>query len=111
MTLFHVAEPADWARAERAGVYDRSTRGRSLTDVGCIHLSRGDQWPRVREAFYGDLETDVLLVEIDDSLLGEALVWEMGAPGSAELFPHLYAPLPLTAVVSVSRLHPPHRST
>ncbi|MFZ0157711.1 MAG: DUF952 domain-containing protein [Kineosporiaceae bacterium] len=111
MMVFHLAEPADWAEAVTAGAYDRSTRGRSLTDVGFIHLSSGEQWPRVRDAFYGDLETDLLLVEVDESLLGEALVWEMGEPGNDELFPHLYGPLPLTSVVSVSRLRPPHRST
>ena len=35
--LFHVAEAADWDAARRSGRYGRSTRGRSLEDVGFVH--------------------------------------------------------------------------
>jgi uncharacterized protein (DUF952 family) len=40
--------------------------------------------------------TDLVLVAVDADALGGALKWETSRGG--ELFPHLYAPLPLTAV-------------
>jgi uncharacterized protein (DUF952 family) len=40
---------------------------------------------------------DLMLVAIDGTALGPALKWEAARGGV--LFPHLYAPLPLDAVV------------
>lgn len=111
MTLFHLSEAAEWEAAREREFYARSTRGLSLAEVGFIHLSTVEQWPRVRRAFYGDVDGELVLLEIDDAQLGESLVWEVGEPGQQELFPHLYGPLPTTAVVSMSRLAPPHGST
>ena len=62
---------------------------------GYIHFSTVDQ---VRETaakhFAG--QNDLLLVAVDPSPLGAALRYEPSRGGA--LFPHLYAPLPLTAV-------------
>ncbi len=82
-----------------------------MAEVGFIHLSTDEQWPRVRVAFYGDVDGELVLLEIDDDRLAESLVWEVGEPGQQELFPHLYGALPIAAVVSVTRLAPPHGST
>ncbi len=111
MTVFHLADSAEWTAACETGTYVRSTRGLSLAEVGFVHLSTEEQWPRVRVAFYGDLDRELLLLEIDDSLLGDSLVWEAAGPGQQERFPHLYGPLPIAAVVSVTPLGPPHGST
>lgn len=111
MTVFHLADTAEWAAARESGFYARSTRGLSLAEVGFIHLSTDEQWPRVRVAFYGDVDGELVLLEIDDDRLAESLVWEVGEPGQQELFPHLYGALPIAAVVSVTRLAPPHGST
>jgi uncharacterized protein (DUF952 family) len=43
-----------------------------------------------------------LLVAVDAMALGDALKWEPSRGGA--LFPHLYGPLPLSAVRSVSPL-------
>lgn len=34
MALLHIAEQSDWETAQQAGVYDRSTRGASISQVG-----------------------------------------------------------------------------
>jgi uncharacterized protein (DUF952 family) len=44
----------------------------------------------------------LLLVAVDPDALGSELRWEKSRGG--ELFPHLYSPLPLSAVRKVERL-------
>lgn len=98
-TIFHLALASDWAAANEVGAYTISTRGRTLAEEGFIHASRGDQWPKVREMFYGDVTEPLLLLQIDTDLLDVPVVDEPPAPGATETFPHIYGPLPVEAVV------------
>ncbi len=98
-TIFHLALAADWAAAQDAGAYTMSTRGRTLAEEGFIHCSRGDQWPTVRDRFYGDVTEPMLLLQIDTDRLDVPVLDEPGEPGSNETFPHIYGPLALDAVV------------
>ena len=103
MTILHLALRSDWEQAQRAGSYRMSTRGIDLDTEGFIHASRPHQWAGVRERYYADLDdAELVLLEIDVAVLAEAGVEEReepAAPGAEELFPHLYGPLPLGAVV------------
>ncbi|MDU0312081.1 DUF952 domain-containing protein [Phycicoccus sp. M110.8] len=108
MTIYHLAEPEHWERAQETGVYTASTRGRTFEDEGFIHCSSAEQWPVVRRSFYADVTTPLLLLEVDESLLAEPPVLEVGNPQTGETFPHLYRPLPVSAVVGVTELMPPH---
>ena len=108
MTIWHLAEPEHWQAATASGSYTQSTRGRSLAQEGFIHCSSAQQWPVVRRAFYADHPRPLLLLEIDEALLPEPPVVEVGNPATGETFPHLYAALPVTAVVAVTELPPPH---
>jgi uncharacterized protein (DUF952 family) len=108
--IYHLAEPADWAAALGSGRYERSTRGRSLAEEGFIHASTAEQWPVVRRSFYADVAGPLLLLEIDPGLLTSPLVVEVGDPETGEEFPHLYGPLDVAAVVSVTELASPHRA-
>ena len=45
-------------------------------------------------------DTSTILLAIDPDALGETLKWEPSRGGA--LFPHLYGPLPLMAVVDVT---------
>ena len=99
MTLIYKIAPAAlWREAEAAGVFVGSPV--DLKD-GFIHFSDAAQ---VREtaARYFDGEADLVLAAIDASKLGPALRWEASRGGA--LFPHLYAPLQMSAVVSVKSL-------
>jgi glutathione S-transferase len=102
--LFHVADAEDWVAARRTGRYDRSTRGRSLDDVGFVHLSTAAQWPGVLQRYYADHAGPLLLLAVDPDRLTAELRWEAPAPGSPELFPHLYGPLDADAVVAVETI-------
>ena len=101
--LYHLALTDDWRAAKVTGVdYRISTRGHSLQDVGFIHLSAAHQVAGTAGRFYGDLPAGaVTLLIIDPARLQEARleVRHESAPGTGELFPHLYGPLPLATVI------------
>lgn len=95
--LFHIALPQDWAAAFTFGEYTVSTRGMSLDDVGFIHCSTAEQIEATANRFYGDL-TELVLLTIDPDAVPSDIMWEPPAPGVDELFPHIYGPLPISAV-------------
>lgn len=96
--LFHAALPGEWAAAQVAGVYDRSTRGRSVAEEGFIHASYENQVERVVNSFYADLD-ELVLLEIDRERLDVEVKDESptGDPAD-EHFPHLYGALSVAAV-------------
>jgi uncharacterized protein (DUF952 family) len=100
--IFHIALDADWEAARRAGgPYEISTRGRTLDDEGFIHCSRDEeQAGRVLRAFYADLSGsgDLVLLVIDTDRLNAPVRHEAV---DGDVFPHLYGPLPLDAVIEV----------
>jgi len=106
--LYHLALAEEWQQALAAGVYQRSTRGLAIEQVGFLHASHGDQIEATFERFYPDAGP-VRLLSIDPQRLGAAglEVREEAAPESGELFPHLYGgPLPCAAVVAAEPYRP-----
>jgi len=100
--LYHLALRAEWNHARREGSYRRSTRGQSLEEVGFTHLSAAHQVEATAQRFYADVPPgELLLLTIDPARLAVAglEVRRELAPGTGELFPHLYGPLPLEAVL------------
>lgn len=87
-----------WEEAERKGVFEGAPV--DLAD-GYIHFSTAAQ---LRETaarhFFG--QDGLVLVAVDAGRLGEALQYEPARSG--ELFPHLYGPLPISAVIRSSAL-------
>ncbi len=96
--LFHAAMPDDWAAAFQTGEYTMSTRGQTLAEVGFIHLSTRDQVEATANRFYADVDQLVLLT-VDQLKVPSEIKWEPPSPGSDVLFPHIYGPLPIAAVV------------
>ena len=99
--LLHLAERARWETARPLGAY---TPERYAAD-GFVHLSAPHQAARTANLLYRG-RTDLVVLAIDPAALGDALVWEPGSHGEAEDYPHLYAPLPVAAVVAVADLVP-----
>lgn len=96
-TAFKVLTQQQWADFERERVF----RGApvDITD-GYIHLSTGDQLEStITKHFAG--QTPLLIAEVDLILLGHAIRWEEARGGA--LFPHLYAELPITAVIGLQK--------
>jgi uncharacterized protein (DUF952 family) len=97
-TIYKISPRAEWQQAEDAGRFTGAPV--DLAD-GYIHFSTAAQ---VRETaakhFAG--AADLVLVAVDASALGADLVWEPSRGGA--LFPHLYADLPMSAVLWVRPL-------
>lgn len=103
-TILHIALPSDWHQAQHDGEYRVSTRGVSLEQEGFIHCSYPSQLEGVANRFYADLSA-LLLLHVDIGLLDAELRVEPPADGIDELFPHVYGPIPLTAVVATTPWH------
>ncbi len=93
--IYKLTPRAEWLEAEAAGRF-----GGAPVDLadGYIHFSTGEQVRETAAKHFAGVET-LLLVAVDPALLGEALRFEPSRGGA--LFPHLYAPLPMEAVLYV----------
>lgn len=103
-SVLHLALASDWERAQRAGRYEVSTRGLSLAQVGYVHASEPHQVDGVARAFYADVTEPLLLLELDVAALesaGSPVRWE-DVPGAPDPFPHVYGPVPVSAVVGTA---------
>ncbi|MCF4126821.1 DUF952 domain-containing protein [Methylobacterium sp. SyP6R] len=99
MTLIYKICPAAlWRDAEAAGRFDGAAV--DLAD-GFIHFSTAAQAPETAAKHFAG-QDNLLLIAIDAEALGEALRYEPSRGGA--LFPHLYGPLPLSAVRHVAKL-------
>jgi len=91
-TIYKICERTAWRLAEQTGTFRGAAA--DLRD-GFIHFSTATQLAgTLAKHFAGSRE--LLLVAVDADVLGVALKWEPSR--GDELFPHLYAALPLTAV-------------
>jgi uncharacterized protein (DUF952 family) len=98
--IHHIARRGEWDEACEAGEYVWSTRDRSLQEVGFVHCSNEHQVLTVANAFYLDEDQPLVLLTIDTDLLDVEVVHE-NVEGGGEIFPHVYGPIPVTAVVRV----------
>ena len=115
--IFHITAHAAWEAARQQGSY----RPASLVTEGFIHFSEAHQVSQVANAFYAG-QPGLVLLEVDTNLLRAELRWEPPAGPPAEtsavsgtlevsgpvegLFPHLYGPLDLVAVLAVHDFSP-----
>jgi uncharacterized protein (DUF952 family) len=104
--IFHITTHTAWTEAQGRGEYTAP----SLAIEGFIHCSTRSQVLPVAENFYKGQKGLVILV-IDPTLLSSTLLWELPSerilpPGvsEGEMFPHIYGPINLNAVVQVVSL-------
>ena len=98
--LLHLTEPRLWEAALAAGAYEGSTRGRTLAEEGFIHCSLPEQIDAVAALVYGDHPGPLVVLVIHADLVDAPIRYEAPASGAPE-YPHLYGPLPTSAVVEV----------
>lgn len=96
-TAFKVLTQQQWADFERERVF----RGAPVDIAdGYIHLSTAQQLEAtIAKHFAG--QSCLMIAEVDLTQLGDAVRWEEARGG--ELFPHIYAELPIHAVVSLQK--------
>jgi uncharacterized protein (DUF952 family) len=104
--IFHITSRRVWDEAQERGNY----RAESLATEGFIHCSTVTQVLSVAENFYKGQHGLVLLV-IEPTLLSSDLKWEPPSGGTpppgvpkGDMFPHIYGPINLDAVVNVVEL-------
>ncbi|MGY1824431.1 GNAT family N-acetyltransferase [Geodermatophilus sp. SYSU D00079] len=102
--LVHLVGPDAW----RTALAEGPLRPPSLAEAGFVHLSTPGQvhLPAGR-LFPG--RRDLVLLVVDPARLADPVRWEPGAPEDPPglRFPHLYGPLPTSAVVAVVPWRPP----
>ncbi|MBH0775114.1 DUF952 domain-containing protein [Nocardia sp. NEAU-351] len=102
-TLVHLCTLEEWLTARQAGGY----RPSSFEDIGFVHLSTPAQVHLPANRLFAG-RRDLVLLRVDPARVGSPVKWEPGVPGDPEsmLFPHLYGPLPVGAVVAVQEYRP-----
>ncbi len=93
MIVYKIVATEEWAEAEAAGAFAGAAIDRA---DGFIHFSTAGQAPETAAKWFAG-RGDLTLAAVDAEALGESLRWEPSRGGA--LFPHLYGPLPMSAVV------------
>jgi uncharacterized protein (DUF952 family) len=88
--IYKICHLEDWAAAGDS--FEGSAKDR---EDGFIHFSTAEQLPGTLARYYAEAET-LELIAVNADALGEALRFEPSTGGA--LFPHLYAPMPRSAV-------------
>jgi uncharacterized protein (DUF952 family) len=99
-TIYKIVPQALWREAETAGRFAGAPV--DLAD-GFVHFSTAGQVAETAAKHFAG-QTDLLLVAVDEAKLEPALKYEPSRGGA--LFPHLYGPFGLDAVVWVRPLPP-----
>ena len=98
MVVYKIVATEEWAMAHAAGVFKGASVDRA---DGFIHFSTAEQAPETAAKWFAG-RGDLTLAAVDAEALGKNLRWEPSRGGA--LFPHLYAALPMSAVVWSRRL-------
>jgi uncharacterized protein (DUF952 family) len=109
-SIFHLTTRSAWTAARSSGQYSAD----SLASQGFIHCSSREQVVGVANALFGG-QRGLVLLEIDRSRLDSAVRFEAGTDQPGQIFPHVYGPINLRAVVRVldyapgadGKFHPP----
>jgi uncharacterized protein (DUF952 family) len=90
--IFKIVASDEWRAAETAGTFAGAEVDRA---DGYIHFSTAAQAPETAARWFAG-RRDLALVAVDAEAVGADLRWEPSRGGA--LFPHLYAPLRMSAV-------------
>ena len=92
---FKILTADQWSQFKRDGVF----RGApvDLAD-GYIHMSTAGQVEETLSKHFAG-QSGLVIARIDLTAIEGSVKWEVSRGGA--LFPHLYAPLPMTAVLSI----------
>ncbi len=91
--IYKIVDTPSWRSAIAAGQFNGAAI--DLQD-GFIHFSAANQVAETLLKYFAG-RSDLLLICVDAQRLGDALKWEVSRGG--DRFPHLYASLPISAVV------------
>ena len=93
MNIFHIAKKEEWKKHSQ-----QTYQSDSLITQGFIHCCTQDQIKKVLDQWFKG-QTSLVLLEIDPALLNAKITYE-NLEGGEELFPHIYGPINLDAVIN-----------
>ena len=97
--IHHLALSPEWHAALQGDrLYRRSSIDRTLEQEGFVHCSFPEQLQATADRYYKH-RADVVLLTIEPSLV-DAEIRHENTSGGTELFPHVYGPIPVDAVVA-----------
>lgn len=96
--ILHIASPSEWDTAQQTG----EIAPPSLATEGFVHCSTRQQLAGTLARHFTGAGVLVLLT-LDATAIAGALRWEQSLPGEPS-FPHVYAPIPVEAVVAVEQI-------
>jgi len=96
--IYHICKEIEWENALTSGLYFGSPQ--DLGD-GFIHFSTAEQII-CSAAKHRAGESGLLILTVEPDKLGQNLKWEKSRGG--DLFPHLYGPLSVKAVLKSKKL-------
>lgn len=91
--IYKLLRAEEWAAFQAAGLFAGAPVDKK---DGYIHFSTAAQVKETAAKHFAGAD-GLVLAEVDPRKLGAALKWEPSRGG--QLFPHLYSPMPLTAVL------------
>lgn len=95
MIIFHLLPLATWQAQDRTESYQAET----LATEGFIHCTReAEQLVVVANRFYRQIPGEFVILCVETEQLQSELRWEKA---DGHLFPHIYGPIPHTAIVDV----------
>ena len=92
---YKILPPTQWAQFQADGIFHGAPV--DLAD-GYIHLSTADQLQATLDKHFSG-QSGLMIAEVDLAILGNSVRWEVSRGGA--LFPHVYGPLPMAAVLKV----------
>jgi len=93
--ILHITKYEQWIREKETGKY----KGDTLGSQGFIHCSTKEQILRIANSLFKNQKGLVLIV-IDSNKVNSEIRYE-NLEGGSELFPHIYGPLNIDAVINV----------
>ena len=93
--IYHLARVKEW----ETWIQDSLYRPPSLLEEGFIHCSRKDDLVESARRWFGD-EDSLLVLCIDPSDLEAEIRYENSA-GRTALMPHVFGPIPISAIQSI----------
>ncbi len=94
MNIFHITEQSTWQEAKHNAFYE----GDTLSVDGFIHCCLFEQIEDVLLNWFKG-KHDVVILEIDPEILLSPVKYE-NLEGGLEMFPHVYGPINLDAVIN-----------
>lgn len=92
--ILHITSIDVWEKSKKDGIYE----GDTLSSQGFIHCSTEEQLSEVANFLFKS-RLDLVLLVIDENKVVPDIKYE--DPGNKKLYPHIYGPLNLDAIVNV----------